>query len=646
MTANHLLRLPLKQAAPLAACGYCLFGMLGIFLSQQPGAVAAVWYANAFAVAMLLAAPRADWLVLLVAIALGNAAANWFSGDTLLHSVQFVPGNLLEISVTAWLLRRIGILAELAHSPLALLQLLALAGALTPMFGAALGAAVLKLTVPVPYAELWLSWYQGDVLGMITLLPLLLALRHEPLQNLRRFGWPESLSLLVLCQAVTLLALTQLPFPFALVMLPLLLCAMLAPVLLTGLAVWLTGLTINVMLALGHFIPPPITAHWQSLWTYVPIVLTVLAPLLLASALEQSRQRQRELSHQGRLLEEAGSLASLGAWEQHWPSGKVYWSAQLAHILGQSQPRTWESLMPHFSPASRQLLLRALQKASVSGAPWELELDYAPNEQVQAVRVLQLLGRVESHSTGQQRWWGVVRDITAQKELDQLKSQFVATVSHELRTPLTAMRGALDLLSHTQAEHLPEAGRNLLDIAARNTKRLGELVNLILDLEKLRAGRLEVHAKPLDMVAAVRESLVTLEPYAAKYQVRFVFQPPAQTLYALGDELRVQQVLSNLLSNAAKFADTGSQVLLSLNRDSEGVRLSVTNQGPPIEEAFRAHIFQPFRQADGSDRRQREGTGLGLSISRALVEAMKGEIGFTSDAEQGTCFWFRLLAAE
>lgn len=644
MTASHVLHLPLKQAALLAACGYCVLGMLGIFLSQQPGTVAAVWYANAFAVALLLAAPRADWPVLLVAIALGNGAANWLSGDGLLHSLQFVPGNLLEISLIAWLLRRSGILAELPHSPLALLQLLALAGALTPMLGAALGAAVLKITVPVPYFELWLSWYQGDVLGMITLLPLLLALRPEALQGLRRYGWLESLSLLVLCQAVTLLALTQLPFPFALVMLPLLLCAMLAPALLTHLAVWLTGLTINMMLALGYFIAPPMTAHWQSLWTYLPIVLTVLAPLLLSSALEQSRQRQRELRHQGRLLEEAGSLASLGAWEQDWPSGKVYWSAQLAHILGQSQPCPWEHLMPYFSPASRQLLLRALQKASVNGAPWELELEYSPSGQAQ--RVLQLLGRVESHRAGHQRWWGVVRDITTQKELDQLKSQFVATVSHELRTPLTAMRGALDLLSHTQAEHLPEAGRNLLDIAARNTKRLGELVNLILDLEKLRAGRLEVHAQPLDMVAAVRESLATLAPYEAKYQVRFVFQPPVEVLYALGDELRVQQVLSNLLSNAAKFADTGSEVLLRLTRDSEGVRFAVTNQGPPIAAAFRAHIFQPFRQADGSDRRQREGTGLGLSISRALVEAMKGEIGFTSDAEHGTCFWFRLLVAE
>ncbi|MCJ8169486.1 sensor histidine kinase [Atopomonas sediminilitoris] len=643
------LRLARPAAALLACGGYALLAVLSMQLSAQPSSVAGFWFANALAVALLLAYPQREWWLLLAAIALGNALSNAVMGSGWLRALQFVPGNLLEVLCAAWLLRRSGKVEELWSSPLAMLAVLAVAALLLPLLGATVGAAVLSLNATLGYDELWLRWYLGDALGMITLLPLLLGFNRIQLERLQRFGVLECASLCLLSVAVAVLALSQLPFPFAFVLLPLLLCAMLAPVLLTALAVWLVTLSMALLLALGEFVPPPITTHWQNLWLFLPMIALVLAPLLLACALEQGRQRERALAHQGMLLEEAGSLASLGAWEQQWPSGEVYWSAQLSHILALKTPCSWESLLPSFALSSRQLLARALQKASVSGAPWELELEYCPAGQ--ARRIVQVLGRVESRGTGQQRWWGVVRDITAQKELDQLKSQFVATVSHELRTPLTAMRGALDLLEHTQGEQLPEAGRNLLEIASRNTKRLGELVNLILDLEKLRAGRLEVQVEPMDMAAAIAESLSNLQPYAQKYQVRFAFTPPQAPLYALGDQLRVQQVLSNLMSNAAKFASTDSEVELSLSVHQPGtqdecVQVAVRNQGEPIAQAFREHIFQPFRQADGSDVRQRQGTGLGLSISRALVEAMHGEIGFSSDAEHGTCFWFRLLPAQ
>ncbi len=112
------------------------------------------------------------------------------------------------------------------------------------------------------------------------------------------------------------------------------------------------------------------------------------------------------------------------------------------------------------------------------------------------------------------------------------------------------------------------------------------------------------------------------------------------------DENRLQQVLANLLSNAAKFSPAGEVVTLAAERQGERVRVSVTDRGPGIPEAFRKRIFEKFSQADSSDTRQKGGTGLGLAISKELIERMHGRVGFDTEPGQGCCFWFELPVAD
>lgn len=237
---------------------------------------------------------------------------------------------------------------------------------------------------------------------------------------------------------------------------------------------------------------------------------------------------------------------------------------------------------------------------------------------------------------------GVKQDITDRKEVDRLKSEFVSTVSHELRTPLTSIRGSLGLLAGGVVGELPSQARALVDMAVNNTDRLVRLINDILDLEKIESGRMVFRMAPLDLMPLIEHSVAANQAYAAQFGVQVVLQERLPQAMVNGDPDRLLQVMSNLLSNAAKFSPAGSKVTLSVTRSGDHIRVAVADQGPGIPPEFRKRIFQRFAQADGSDSRQKGGTGLGLSISQAILLRHAGEIGFESEPGHGSTFFFLL----
>lgn len=245
--------------------------------------------------------------------------------------------------------------------------------------------------------------------------------------------------------------------------------------------------------------------------------------------------------------------------------------------------------------------------------------------------------------SGQARFVGVLRDIGQRKRMERLKREFVSTVSHELRTPLTSIKGSLGLLQGGVAGALPEAASELVNIAHSNSERLVSLVNDILDIEKLESGQVGLHLEPLDLVHQLQQALTHNQGFADNYQVTLQLdtaslEPGCQVQ---ADALRLQQVLSNLISNAIKFSEPGQTVELTASLHSEHVLIAVQDHGSGIPAEFQSRIFQKFAQADGSDTRKRGGTGLGLSICKMLVERMKGEISFQT-SPSGTCFQFTL----
>ncbi|MEP2919110.1 MAG: ATP-binding protein [Sulfitobacter sp.] len=233
-----------------------------------------------------------------------------------------------------------------------------------------------------------------------------------------------------------------------------------------------------------------------------------------------------------------------------------------------------------------------------------------------------------------------ITDITQQKRVEQIKTEFIATVSHELRTPLTSIKGALGLLEATAASSLPDTAVRLLEIARVNADRLTVLVNNILDLEKISSGEVSFETAPTPLHALIEDALEhgTEEVGQGERDRVKIEGDPSAMIFA--DAGRIRQVIVNLLSNACKFSDPDTEVLVRFEVEGDMVRVAFENTGPPIPERFQSQLFDAFTQVDASDTRSKGGTGLGLSIAREIIRRSGGEIGFTQKAERKTVFWF------
>lgn len=243
---------------------------------------------------------------------------------------------------------------------------------------------------------------------------------------------------------------------------------------------------------------------------------------------------------------------------------------------------------------------------------------------------------------GQGLLYGVVRDVEERKRVERMKDDFVSVVSHELRTPLTSIRGALSLTTGGVAGELPEKARTLVEIAAKNSDRLVRLVNDILDMEKMESGTMTFRPTQVEVMPLLEQAVESNRAYCDLYGVALRIAEEAEDAKVWADADRLQQVLANLLSNAAKNSPRGGTVEIGAYRVDGRLRIRVTDHGPGIPAEFQPHVFEKFAQADVSPARQSGGTGLGLSISKEIVEQHGGRLWFDTSPEAGTTFLFDL----
>ena len=243
---------------------------------------------------------------------------------------------------------------------------------------------------------------------------------------------------------------------------------------------------------------------------------------------------------------------------------------------------------------------------------------------------------------GESMYVGMVRDITERKHAERMKSEFVSTVSHELRTPLTAISGSLGLIMGGAFGDVPEKAKEMIGIAHKNGQRLSHLINDLLDIEKLAAGKMHFDMQRLALMPLIEQALEVNRTYGSERGVQMILAGEAVEADVKVDTQRLMQVLSNLLSNAVKYSPDGGTVEVSVQLRDEAIRVTVSDHGQGIPQEFRARIFQKFAQADSSDTRKKGGTGLGLAITRELVEGMGGRVDFESVEGRGASFFFEL----
>jgi len=253
----------------------------------------------------------------------------------------------------------------------------------------------------------------------------------------------------------------------------------------------------------------------------------------------------------------------------------------------------------------------------------------------------------EVRSEGQLLYIALMRDITDRKRIERMKNEFIATVSHELRTPLTAISGSLRLLGADVLGELPDSVKKMIHVAHNNSDRLLSLVNDLLDIEKLVAGKVRLALEYLVMVELLSRAMEDTTSYAQQFDVTLrldcsaLVKSPERYLVR-GDAKRIIQVLINLISNAVKFSHSGGEVILRMSVEREDLIVSVVDDGVGIADEFRELIFQKFSQADSSTTRDKGGTGLGLAISKEIVEQHGGSIDFESREGHGSRFYFAL----
>ncbi|OBS10563.1 PAS domain S-box protein [Acidihalobacter prosperus] len=295
-----------------------------------------------------------------------------------------------------------------------------------------------------------------------------------------------------------------------------------------------------------------------------------------------------------------------------------------------------------FSPGDGVTFADELQAYRMTGMPMALhrEIEGIRRDDTRFPMELSLS---EIHENGRVRFVAVVRDITERRNAERLKNEFVATVSHELRTPLTSISGALGLLASDALIQSPDKARSLIEIAHNNSTRLTLLINDLLDMEKIAAGKMHFDMRVHRLWSLVNAAVESNQNYAQQHEVELILSGQIQDAWVCVDAQRFQQILANFLSNASKFSPPGGDVHIVVRRfDDTHWRVEVRDQGPGVPLKFQERLFQKFAQADGSSARPKGGTGLGLAITKEMAERMGGRVGYESGGDRGACFYIDL----
>ena len=406
---------------------------------------------------------------------------------------------------------------------------------------------------------------------------------------------------------------------------------------------------------IGKFMTYYDTPH-NSTKEEIDLAISIARQLSFAVARRRTQAALRENEGRLRMATETGKV---GIWDWDIATDRIAWTDSLYEMHGVSKGEVLnlESFASLIHPNDRTRVREAIDESLKSNAPYELEFRVVkPNGEIGWIFTNAVVFRDGDKPT---RLVGVALDITDRKraeeerdmvlareqelrraaeESNRLKDEFLATMSHELRNPLNVILGYSELLLRAdEFRKSPQLAR-MGEALRRNALAQSHLIRDLLDLSRLRSGKLTLNAETISIMTAINNAVETVRSDAAAKQIELQIEAPDGVLFVEGDLLRVEQVIWNLLTNAVKFTPAGGRILLLVARDAEDVVLSVTDTGQGIDATFLPYVFEMFRQADASTSRAQSGMGIGLALVRQLVELHGGKVDVRSaGVGLGTC---------
>ena len=349
-----------------------------------------------------------------------------------------------------------------------------------------------------------------------------------------------------------------------------------------------------------------------------------------SEALRKSEQKYRLLTEHMPAITYIAEFGEFGKW--------IYVSPKIK-TLG-FNPDEWMAnpylYWNHVHPEDRQRVFEQERESHRTGNPYFCEYRLSSQDGVFH------WFHDEGVSIDGHLFQGFMVDITERKTIERLKDELTSIVAHELRAPLTSVLGALGYL-HSRDQGMNSQERKLIEIANKNSERMLRLINDLLDIDKIESGKMKLELRPVDLAEALQHAIENNQSFADQFQVKIAIKEKLSGMFVMADQDRLMQVLTNLLSNAAKFSPPNSVVEIRAQQMNREVRVCIVDSGEGIPMEFQSSVFEKFAQADSSG--SKKGSGLGLSISKAIIEKMGGKIGFESVVGKGTTFYVDLPVA-
>ncbi|HEX5468631.1 MAG TPA: MASE1 domain-containing protein [Gaiellaceae bacterium] len=606
---------------------------LGLGLAVAHGVITPVWPPTGIAIAALLLFGLRLW----PAVALAALASNATSDASLAVSAAIAVGNTVEAVLAAYLLRRASfrLTFERVRDVLAFAVLAALASTVVAATNGLTVLAIAGEDASSPFGSRWFLWWLGDATGALLVAPLILVWATRAPYRLPARRLLEGGLLLAALAGVSAVIFLGGYWRYPYVLFPLLLWA---SVRFTQLGAVTASFVVSAFAVAGIVSEStPLAGHDDTVAAEILqglLAVVAISLLVLGASLSERDAAAASLRQAAVGLAEAQSLAHIGSWEWDIAGDRVTWSSELYRIydiepLGDEL--AYETYLARIHPSDRDGVRRVIDEALTERRPFEMthRIVLADGRE----RFVQGRGRVVLDRSGHPiRMVGTTQDVTERRRVEEVRENILAAVSHELRTPLTSILGFAFTLRERWTTLPDERRERMIGIVAEQAARLERLLTDLLDVDRLRHGRLRAETERSDLGALVA-GIVAARADGRPIDIQ------TGSVFADVDRAKVERIVDNLLSNAERHTPAGSPISVVIERDGTGVLLRVDDRGPGVPEEEKETIFEAFSR--GSASGASVGVGVGLSLV-AQFAALHGGRAWVEDNPGGGAS-FRVL---